>query len=405
MRILFLTQRVPYPPNRGDRILNYHYIRHLAREHDVVVGCLSDGADDAENIVALSEIASEVVAVPVSRMGCRWRALKALVGGGRPLTLAYFDEPVFRRRIRQLLRESRFDLAIASSSSMATFVDDADIPRIIQFVDLDSQKWLSYSQESRFPRNWVYRQEARRLLNYEQSVARRFDCSLFCSTREQQDFQRLAPGATARVIRNGVDLDYFQPPRERRPASHNLVFTGVMNYRPNSEGACWFCAEVFPLVRQAVPEATFTICGASPDAAVQRLTRIPGVTVTGAVPDVRPYLHSASVAVIPVRIARGIQNKLLEAMATGLPAVTTTAAFAGLQADMGDSVKVTDDPAQFARYVVGLLRDAPSRLKAGQDARAIVESRFRWEDSLAELDDVIANVMARRTPGREPVVA
>lgn len=405
MRILFLTQRVPYPPNRGDRILNYHYIRHLAREHDVVVGCLSEGADDSESIAALREMTSDVVSVPVSRMGCRWRALKALMGGKRPLTLAYFDEPEFRSRIRQLLRDSRFDLAIASSSSMATFIDDVEIPRIIQFVDLDSQKWSSYSQESRFPRSWVYGQEARRLLDYEQSVARRFDCSLFCSTREQQDFQRLVPGSSARVIRNGVDLEYFQPPRERRPDSLNLVFTGVMNYRPNSEGAGWFCADVFPIVRQTVPEATFTICGASPDATVQRLARIPGVTVTGAVPDVRPYLNSASVAVIPVRIARGIQNKLLEAMATGLPAVTTTAAFAGLQADLGDSVQVSDDPAGFARHVIDFLRDEPRRMKAGREARDIVESRFRWENSLAELDDVIADVMARRTPAREPVIA
>lgn len=405
MRILFLTQRVPYPPNRGDRIINYHYIRHLAREHEVIVGCLSDGPSDSENIAALKKLVAGVVAVPVSRTNSRWRALKSLATTSRPLTLAYFDEPEFRRRIGALLRDSRFDLAMASSSSMAMFIERADVPRIIQFVDLDSQKWLSYSQDSRLPRRWVYRQEARRLLAYEQAVARSFDCSLFCSSRELQDFRRLVPGVAARVIRNGVDLEYFQPQREPVSDGNNLVFTGVMNYRPNSDGAGWFAREVFPRIRRDVPKATFTICGASPDSAVQRLARQPGIEVTGAVPDVRPYLNRAGVAVVPVRIARGIQNKLLEAMAMGLPAVTTTAAFAGLQADLGDSVRVADEPAQFAEHVVRFLRDEPRRTRAGREARAVVESRFRWDQSLAELDEVIDDVMSRRSRKREPVIA
>jgi sugar transferase (PEP-CTERM/EpsH1 system associated) len=395
MRILFLTQRVPYPPNRGDKIPNYHYIRHLARDHEVVVACLADGRRDLANVAGLAPQVATVEAVLLSRTRARLRALAALAGGTRPLTVAYFDEPELHRRVRGLLAGGGFDLAVVCSSGMAPYVEGFDLPRVIQFTDLDSQKWQVYAASSRFPKSWVYRTEAERLLGYERHIARTFDYSLFCSARELEDFQRLIPGFPARCIRNGVDLDYFRPTGEAKEPD-NLVFTGVMNYRPNVDGVVWFCREVLPLIRAEVPGATFTVCGASPDKAVRVLTRLGGVTVTGAVPDVRPYLARASVGVVPVRIARGIQNKLLEAMAMGLPAVTTTAAYAGLEADDGRDLVVADQPAAFAAAVVGLLRDRHRRAEMGRSARAAVVANYRWDRTLAQLDDVIATVTGGR---------
>lgn len=394
MRILFLTQRVPYPPNRGDKIPNFHYIRHLAKEHEIVVACLADGEQDLENVSGLMPFVESVEAVSLSRTRSRIRALAALTMSTRPLTVAYFDEPELRRRVRQRLNAWEFDLAIVCSSGMASYVLGADIPRIIQFTDLDSQKWKQYAANSRLPKNWIYEIEARRLLNYERRIAREFDYSLFCSARETSDFMELVPGSPVRCIRNGVDIEYFQP-SDVGKVPDSLVFTGVMNYRPNVEGADWFCRQVFPLIRQQRPNATFTICGAHPTKKVRSLAQLPGVSVTGAVPDVRPYLARAAVAVVPMQLARGIQNKILEAMAMGLPVVTTTIAGAGIDAQHGTEIIVADTPSDFATATTRLLRSSKRRRQIGAAALAAISSRYRWEQSLAKLDDVIASVTSR----------
>jgi sugar transferase (PEP-CTERM/EpsH1 system associated) len=404
MRILFLTQRVPYPPNRGDKIPNYHYIRHLARDHELVVACLADGQQDLENAAGLASLVAEIEVVPRSPIRSRIRALIALATGARSLTVAFFDEPELRRRVRNRLASGEFDLAIVCSSGMASYVAGFDLPRIIQFTDLDSQKWRLYAETSRFPKSWVYRSESQLLLKHERQIAKTFDYSLFCSARELDDFRTLIPGVPARVIRNGVDLDYFRPSGQPK-VPKSLVFTGVMNYRPNVDGVVWFCREVLPLIQSSVPEASLTICGANPAKAVRQLAQLAGVSVTGAVPDVRPYLSRASVGVIPVRIARGIQNKLLEAMAMGLPTVATATAHAGLEAQDGRELFVADEPAAFAASVVRLIRDSGLRTEMGQSARAAVETRYRWDRSLAELDDVIAEVTRDRSIPAEPVVA
>jgi sugar transferase (PEP-CTERM/EpsH1 system associated) len=397
MRILFLSQRVPFPPNRGDKIPNYHYIRHLSQNHDVVVACLADGREDLENVAGLSSMVEAVDAVPLSRTGSRLRALSALATGNRSLTAACFDEPELRRVVRNRLAESSIDLAFVASSGMASHVEHWDGPKIIQFTDLDSQKWRMYSKFARAPKRWVYQTEAKRLLEDEKRIAQAFDYSLFCSQREVADFRRLIPGMPVRCIRNGVNLDHFRQ-RDAAKAPFSLVFTGVMNYWPNMDGVVWFCREVLPIIQADSPQVSFTICGTSPTRPVRELERMPGVRVTGAVPDVRHYLAEASVGVVPIRMARGIQNKLLEAMAMGLPTVTTTAAFAGLEAENGRELLVADRPADFAAAVVRLLRDDDLRGNMGRAARACMEKYYQWDRSLADLDEVIATVMSRSNP-------
>src|SRR5437764_2389700 len=162
MRILILAQRVPYPPNRGDKIPNYHYIRHLARDHEIVVACLTEGEHDRDNLAGLAQFVDGIEAVPLSRARSRLRAIGALVANHRPLTVAHFDEPELRRRVHHRLARGEFDLAIACSSGMAAYLDGFDLPRIIQFTDLDSQKWQLYAARSRFPKSWLYATEAER---------------------------------------------------------------------------------------------------------------------------------------------------------------------------------------------------------------------------------------------------
>jgi sugar transferase (PEP-CTERM/EpsH1 system associated) len=395
MRVLFLGQRVPYPPDRGDKITTYHEIRHLARTHEVAVACLADGADDLKNVEGLRPFVSSIDAVPLSLRRARLRALAALATG-TPLTVAYFNERELHRRVAARMEEAPFDVIIVYSSGMAQFVEPyAGVPRIMQFADLDSLKWQQYAASTLPPKRWVYALESRRLLRYERRLAAEFSHSLVCTSREVRDFRALIPGTPVSCVCNGVDLEYFRPmsvPRQE----NSLVFTGVMDYFPNVEGVIWFCKEVFPRIRREVPKATFTICGSRPNAAVQALGALDGVTVTGRVPDVRPYLARSSACVVPLRIARGIQNKLLEAMAMGLPTVACTAAFEGLEAERSRHLLVADDPAEFAGHVLRLLGDAELRDRMGREARACVERTYSWDAQLGRLDEIIAAVTAGR---------
>lgn len=407
MRILYLAQRVPYPPDRGDKITTYREIAYLARRHEVSVACLADGSEDLQNVAGLKPLTVSVDAVPLRRTPARLRALAALASR-TPLTVAYFNERALHARVANRMAAGRFDAIVVYSSGMAQFVEKyGEVPRIMQFADLDSLKWRQYADNFFPPRRWVYATEARRLLRYERHIAQTFRHSLVSTPRELQDFARLIPDVPASCVSNGVDLDYFQP-LEMGKENASLVFTGIMDYFPNVQGVRWFCREVLPLVRAQAPDAELTICGARPHAVVQALGRLPGVKVTGRVADVRPYLARAQVGVVPLHIARGIQNKLLEAMAMALPTVATTPAFEGVGARAETHLLVADRPDDFAAAVVRLLRDEQLRTRLGQAARAYTEANYRWETQLARLDEVLASITSspanrqRQLPGRGP---
>jgi sugar transferase (PEP-CTERM/EpsH1 system associated) len=403
MRILFLAQRVPYPPDRGDKIHTYNQLRHLAEVHQVAVACLADGEEDLANIAGLNSLATSVDAVAVRSVRARSRALASL-SSRIPFTVAYFDERRLHEQVGKRMRREHFDAILVNSSGMAQFVEPySDVPRIMQFVDLDCLKWQQYADNSSIPRSWIFRREFHCLLEYERNLARTFTHSLVCTPRELKDLVRLVPGAAASCVSNGVDLEAFRPQSlEKIPAQ--LIFTGVMDYYPNVEGVIWFCREVLPLIRREVSGTTLTICGSRPNVRVKSLARIPGVTVTGRVPDVRPYLARASVAVVPLRIARGIQNKLLEAMAMGLPVVACSAAAGGVEATHGRDFFVADDPEDFAAATVRLLSDSEQQRRMGEAARTCMEANYRWEHQLQRLDRVLEEVTGSDSP-RVPLLA
>jgi sugar transferase (PEP-CTERM/EpsH1 system associated) len=391
MRIFFVCQRVPFPPDRGDKITTFNEIRHLSTAHEVHVFCLGDGARDLDNLPGLQPYVKSVTAVPLRKMTSRMRALRALAGG-TPLSVAAFHEAALHQAIIGKQGELRPDLIIAFSCNMAQYAEHfPGLPRIAQFQERDSVKWAQYAEHLKIPQRWIFRLEAKRLLAYERRIARRFAHAIVCTAAEQRDFERTFPGAAVSVVENGVDLDYFQSSNElKSPGS--LVFTGVMDYFPNADAMLWFCDEILPLVQAQIPHATLTICGNRPTPAVQRLARRPGVTVTGWVPDTRPYLDAAEVFVAPLRIARGVQNKVLEALAMGLPCVASTAAWTGITVPKGDGILVSDDRAEFAACIVQLLRDPALRAKMAAKGRAAAESRYRWPEQLAALDQVILRV-------------
>jgi sugar transferase (PEP-CTERM/EpsH1 system associated) len=393
MRIFYICRRVPFPPDRGDKIAAFNAIRHLAARHEVHVFCLGDGVQDLANISGLQAYAKSVSAAPVDEFTIKLRALAALVTG-QPLSVAALNESKLHDAIQKKFTELRPDLIIVYSCNMAQFAEHfPNVPRIMHFGDLDSLKWPQYAERSSIPLNWIYAIEARRLLGYERHIAQIFSHALVHTEIEKHDFERLIPGIPVAVVGNGVDLDYFRSAGEaKKPAS--MVFTGVMDYRPNIDAVVWFCDEILPIVQANIPAANFTICGSRPAPAVRRLAKRRGVRVTGWVADARPYLDRAEIFVAPLRMARGVQNKLLEALAMGLPCVASTAAWSGTAVADGQGILATDEPREFARRVIDLLGDSDGRAEMARRARAAAVANYRWEVQLACLDQVIAAVVS-----------
>ena len=308
MRVLFLSQRVPYPPNRGDKITTWRLIERLKRAHQVKVVAFAHDEGDVKAARQLEEQGFEVAVFPLTP---RWKAAPKLLGS-TPLTLAVYGSRALQAEVDNEI--GKCDLAYAYSSSMGAFFLRHELPRVMHFAELDSDKWRQYAEKARFPMSWVYRREWRTLRSFEIELAHAVDENVFCTPLEERIFQELIPGASSLVIRNGVDLDHYRP--VTAPSEPGLlVFVGVMNYYPNVEGIAWFCREILPAVQRRVSGVRLAIVGAHPTKDVQELARLPGVTVTGFVDDPRDLLRRAAVSVAPLRIARCIQNKVLEAMA------------------------------------------------------------------------------------------
>jgi sugar transferase (PEP-CTERM/EpsH1 system associated) len=404
MRIFFVCQRVPFPPDRGDKIVTFHEIRHLAQHHEVHVFCLADGEADLGNVPDLRRYAASVTAVPVGKARSRLRALAALVRG-RPLSVAAYDEDRLHREITRQYDALQPDLVIVFSGNVAQYAQPFEaVPRIMQFHDLDSLKWAQYAEYAGFASRWLYRIEARRLLAYERATAHSFSQALVCTEVERRDFERLFPDVLVSLVGNGVDLDYFRSSgKPKRPGS--IVFTGVMDYFPNVDAVRWFCETVLPAVQREIPYAQLTICGNRPSATVRRLAKRPGVRVTGWVPDTRPYLDAAEIFVAPLRVARGVQNKVLEALAMGLPCIASTATWRGIAIPAAAGMLVADAAEDFAVLVVRVLRDAAFRADMARQARATAETHFRWADQLAALDRAVAAATSSPARPAEPLAA
>jgi len=397
MRILYLCHRIPFPPDKGEKIRAYHHLTHLARGHQVHLACLADTRADLEHVRPLEKICASVDVVYRSPVAARLFALAALPTS-RSLSVAAFDSPDLRIRVERRLKEERPDILVAYSAAMAQYVEHVNgVPRVLDFVDADSEKLREYGRLRPFPHSALYALEAERLARYEGRMAREFDASIFISEAEAEIVRHHAPGRDFSIIPNGVDLDAFRPgPKVARPRDPVVVFTGVMGYFPNVDAVSHFARDILPRVRGQLPDARFVIVGRDPATAVRRLAGLPGVTVTGAVADVRPYLADAAVAVAPFRIARGVQNKVLEAMASGLPVVGTRLAFQGITANKGDGVRVADSPEAFAEEVVALLRNPARQHELGQQARTYVERHHRWGEAVALLEKALLELIEAR---------
>jgi sugar transferase (PEP-CTERM/EpsH1 system associated) len=362
MNILFLVHRIPYPPNKGDKIRSWNELRHLAERHTVHLGCLMDQPEDAQWIETLRPLVASLEVAPMHAGRSRFKSLGALVQGG-PLSVPYFRSERLQRWVDATLESNRIDVVLLFSSPMGDYVSGSQLPIVMDFCDVDSDKWTQYSKKAPWPMRPLYALEGRRLAAYELEILRRCSAATLVTEQEKEIWQSLPRPLQDKVhvIPNGVDLQFFSPQAapampQRRP--HTMSFTGAMDYYANVDAVTWFANEVFPRIRTVYSDAEFTIVGSHPTAEVLALGKRDGIEVTGFVDDIREWYLRAALCVVPLRMARGIQNKVLEAMAMARPVLATPAAFAGLGAEAGVAVQVADGAEAFAAQAIRMLGDA-----------------------------------------------
>lgn len=393
-KLLYLVHRLPYPPNKGDKISSNNMLNFFAERWRLHLGTFVDDPDDWQYADIVREKCEDscIVNLPASRRITG--SVKGMLTGDA-LSLSYYDSAELQRWVGDSVERECPDAVLIFSGAMAQFVRGllpAHVPVLFDAEDVDSEKWRSYAQGAPWPLSWLYRREADKLLAYERAMAVATTASVFVSREEADLFKRLAPESADKVVfrTQGVDSTFFSPEHTLdnpyEPGQKVLVFTGAMDYRPNIEAVTWFCDHVLPAVKTAEPDFLFCIVGMKPGPEVQKLAGLPGVRVTGGVPDVRPYLAHALAACLPLQLARGIQNKALEAMAMCLPVLATSDALVGIIEHPGVRNTVADDPQAMVAAALDLLRAPRQQNSAGRDC---VLAHYNWDSNLKQLESFL----------------
>lgn len=389
--LLFLAHRLPFPPNKGDKIRSFHLLKHLARTHALHVGTFVDDAADLPHVPTLAAHCAQLHTELISPRSRKLWSLRALATG-EALSVAYYRSAAMQRWVDDTIARHGIKKAVVFCSTMAQYLDrHPQVRRVVDLVDVDSAKWSEYAPRHRWPMSWLYRREARTLLDFEAHAVAAADAAYLVTPAEVALFDALAPAQKGRVsaVPNGVDTAFFDPSHAGvspyGPDVRPVVFTGAMDYWPNVDAACWFAHEVMPRIRAAEPAARFYVVGMNPAPAVRELEKLGWVTVTGRVDDVRPWVAHAACAVAPLRVARGIQNKVLEAMAMARPVVVWDTLSASLDARPGIEFLTAGDVQGYTREVLRLFDSAVAD-EIGRAARARIEQTYRWDAALAGVD-------------------
>lgn len=387
--ILFLAHRVPYPPDRGDKIRGFNILKFLSERKRVHLIAFADDTRDLKQKSGLAKITGNRSIIWRSKSRAR-AAIEAIVSR-RPVSLTAFDNRPLREQVERLLSAHSIDTIYVYSSQMAQYLPSRPRQRVIMdFCDMDSAKFATYAQATTGPMAWFMKREAKLLLGHERSVAQRADASLFVSQAEADLFQSKTGAERVHVVENGIDTVFFDPAAHFKridTTSAVIVFTGQMDYRPNIDAVTWFAEAILPHILVRYPQARFAIVGRNPTAAVKALAEHPGVMVTGEVADVRGWLAAASVIVAPLKLARGVQNKVLEAMAMARPVVASAAAAEGI--DHGGTIRIGETVGEIAEQVIAVLDDPAGGGAMGVEARAQVQKRYSWQACLAPLDTIL----------------
>jgi len=402
LKILYVCHRFPFPPKRGGKIRPFNMIRHFSEQHEVTVASLVRSDDEALEGQGIAphcahfEMAQVSDNLQMARMVAR---LPTLV----PSSMGYFYSPDLARRIRELLRTTRYDLIFVHCSSVAQYVADVrGIPKILDFGDMDSQKWLEYAHYKPFPLSLGYWLEGSKMLRAEKRLATQFDLCTATTRAEWETLNGYGVQVPTDWFPNGVDANFFTP--DDTPYDPNTIsFIGRMDYYPNQECMADFCAKTLPLLRAQRPNIKLVIVGADPSPAMRKLGELPGVTVTGSVPDVRPYVRASALMVAPLNIARGTQNKILEAMAMGVPVVTSTVAAGGVDAQSEAHFLVADTPAGYAQAILRILDNPAERQRLALAGRERMLSNHAWPKSMQRLDGIVERCLNNKNAPKTQV--
>jgi sugar transferase (PEP-CTERM/EpsH1 system associated) len=400
MKILFLAHRIPYPPDKGEKIRAFHELQFLGSRHEVDLLCFADSDAEAEEQKALKDLSRNIYVETRSRTKLAAGVARSFLRG-EPLSCGCFFSWKFQVEVRRALALCTYDVIFIFCSSMAQYLPrPLPSPVVLDFVDIDSAKWAQYAQRSRPPFSWVFAREARKLARYEEDWAR-VSSSTIVSTRQEASLLQ-GEGIPVEVVSNGVEIpeERLDPlPAEIRALQPYAVFVGTMDYLPNVDAVEYFAQEILPRVRERHPELKFVIVGRDPARRVRKLKRTQGVVVTGTVPEVGTYLAGATVVVAPFRIAQGIQNKLLEGLAMGKRIISTPGPAAAIAASHGENLLVADNSQDFAQALVALLED-PEIYCCYSEGVDFVRKNFNWRDKLNHLEQLLLRA-AVLTPGRE----
>lgn len=393
MKILYICHRFPFPPKRGGKIRPFNMIRHFSTQgHKVTVCSLSRSPAEAKegegirNHCEHFEMASVSNAIQVIRMVARLPVVT-------PSSMGFFYSPDLQRRIDNLLSTEQFDLIFVHCSSVAQYVENVrGIPKILDFGDMDSQKWLEYANYKPFPLSLGYRLEGKKMEAAEKQLAKKFDMCTATTRAEWETLNSYRSALKTDWFPNGVDAEYFKPDGEGYDPD-TLSFIGRMDYYPNQECMFDFCRNTLPLIQARRPQAKLLIVGADPSPAVKKLEELPGVTVTGSVPDVRPYILRSAAMVAPLNIARGTQNKILEAMAMGVPVVTSPAGAGGVDAENEAHFLVGDSPNTYADACLRIMSAPDERSRLSVSGRERMLTHHDWQASMRRLETIVEHVL------------
>ena len=409
MNILFLCHRIPYPPNKGDKIRSFNEVKYLSKKHKIYLAFLIDDEKDLPYVNELKKYC-ETIDYDFIRPG--WQKIKSLpyLLSRKPFTVPYFYSKKLQKAVDYRLSTVKFDAVFAFSSPMAEYVFKSKIfplpdgergrvrggyPKlIIDFVDVDSDKWRMYAEYSKFPKTLIYKNEWKSLMAYEKKIGKAFDISIFVSDAEVKLFKSFAPDVNAISIPNGVDLSYFSNTtnktiRSNEQKGFNILFTGAMDYFPNEDGVLYFYYKIWPIIKDKLPQARFYIVGNNQSRRVKNIAkRDKDIIVTGYVSDVRDYFSITDIFIAPLRVARGIQNKVLEALAAGLPVVATPQAVQGITIkpqDEGEYLFIEDSAFNFSDRIIQLAGE-PLNGNTFQRSQSFLMQNHDWAKNMTLLE-------------------
>ena len=389
MNILYLCHRFPFPPKRGGKIRPFNMIRHFtASGHRVTVCSLARSPAEAEEGAGIARYCAEFDVATVSEP-LQMARMVARLPLRSPSSMGYFYSARLATDVRARLAERRWDLIFVHCSSVAPYVADVtEVPKILDFGDMDSQKWIEYAAYKPIPLSWGYRLEGAKMMMAEKDLARRFDLCTVTTRAERQTLESYRTKADVDWFPNGVDSEFFCPD-EQSYDPDTVSFIGRMDYYPNQECMRRFCDQVLPVLQARRPSLKLLIVGADPSPEMRALGKRPGVTVTGSVPDVRPFVRKSAAMVAPLAIARGTQNKILEAMAMGVPVVTSRIAAGGVDAEPGAHLLVADSASEQAAAIVTILESPDERQRLARAGRERMLSHHSWTKSMTRLDGIV----------------